>query len=499
MSLTAPSTPADTSAGNSGNSGKSGDPDGNPDGNPGGSPDGNPDTGTLVSDRDRRLDALIAAEESLFLARQPRSTELIARAERHLAGGATSNWQIASPQSVWLSHGAGSKLYDVDGTEYVDLHGGYGVSLAGHANPAIVAAVRERVGLGTHFAQPTADAIDVAENLAERFGLPMWRFTNSGTEATMDAVHLMRAVTERDLIIKLEGGYHGHHDSVQVSVMPEEDEAGPADAPLQVAGSSGIPQAIRDLTLVVAFNDLDMVRRTLEAHPRQIAGMILEPVMMNAGIILPREGYLAGLKELLHSHGALLAFDEVKTGFTSGPSGVTGLYGVTPDIIALAKALGGGLSSAAIGGTEEVMSAIADGRYEQVGTFNGNPLAMAATKAMLTEVLTPAAYARIDTVRGQMVDGVQAVIAEHDAPWGVVALGAKGCVTFVPGEVHDYRGFLDIDERLGHAHWLMQHNGGVFLPPWGKIEQWLLSVQHTSADADRFVANFARFAAAVLG
>jgi glutamate-1-semialdehyde 2,1-aminomutase len=464
---------------------------------PSATPAARADTGTLTTERGARLDELIAAEESLFLQRQPRSTELIARARRHLAGGATSNWQIASPQSVWLSHGAGSKLYDVDGTEYVDLHGGYGVSLAGHANPAIVAAVHERVALGTHFAQPTVDAIDVAENLAERFGLPVWRFTNSGTEATMDAIHLMRAVTERDLVIKLEGGYHGHHDSVQVSVMPEPDEAGPADAPLQV-GSSGIPEAFRDLTLVVSFNDLDMVRRTLEAHPGQIAGMILEPVMMNAGIILPRDGYLAGLKELLHQHGALLAFDEVKTGFTSGPRGVTGIYGVTPDIICLAKALGGGVSSAAIGGTEEVMSAIADGRYEQVGTFNGNPLAMAASKAMLTEVLTPAAYANIDALRRRMVDGIQAVIAEHQAPWGVVALGAKGCVTFTPHEVHDYRGFLDIDERLGQLHWLMQHNGGVFLPPWGKIEQWLLSVQHTSADADRFVANFARFAAAVL-
>jgi glutamate-1-semialdehyde 2,1-aminomutase len=457
------------------------------------------DTGTLTTEHGHRLDELIAAQESLFLQRQPRSTELIARAERHLAGGATSNWQIASPQSVWLSHGAGSTLYDVDGTEYVDLHGGYGVSLAGHAHPAIVAAVRERVGLGTHFAQPTPDAIEVAENLAERFGLPVWRFTNSGTEATMDAVHLMRAVTDRDLIIKLEGGYHGHHDSVQVSVMPEEDEAGPAHNPQQVASSSGIPRAIRDLTLVVAFNDLDMVGRVLEAHPGQVAGMILEPVMMNAGIILPRAGYLAGLKELLHRHGALLAFDEVKTGFTSGPRGVTGIYGVTPDIIALAKALGGGLSSAAIGGTEEVMSAITDGRYEQVGTFNGNPLAMAASKAMLTEVLTPAAYANIDALRERMVAGVQAVIDEHHAPWGIVALGAKGCVTFTTGEVRDYRGFLGIDERLGHLHWLMQHNGGVFLPPWGKIEQWLLSVQHTSADADRFVANFARFAAAVLG
>jgi glutamate-1-semialdehyde 2,1-aminomutase len=449
--------------------------------------------------RGERLDALIAAEEAAFIKRQPRSRALIERARTHLAGGATSNWQIASPHAVWLSHGQGSKIYDVDGTEYVDLHGGYGVSLAGHAHPAVVTAIRDRAALGTHFAQPTVDSIDVAENLSERFGLPQWRYGNSGTEATMDAVHLMRAVTERDLIIKVEGCYHGHHDSVEVSVLPEPEEVGPADAPTPVPGNTGIPSAIRDLTLVVAFNDLDMVRRVLEANPGRVAGMILEPVMMNAGIILPREGYLAGLKELLHAHGALLTFDEVKTGFTAGPGGVTAMYGVTPDIICLAKAVGGGIASAAIGGTDEVMSAIADGRYEQVGTFNGNPMAMAATKATLTEVLTPAAYAHVDALRRRMVDGVQAVIEQHDAPWGVVALGAKGCVTFTPNAVHDYRGFLDIDERLGQLHWLVQHNGGVFLPPWGKVEQWLISVQHTSADADRFVANFARFADSVLG
>jgi glutamate-1-semialdehyde 2,1-aminomutase len=451
--------------------------------------------GTLATD----LDSLIAAEAEIFTRRQPRSREMIERARRHLAGGATSNWQIASPHAVWLSHGAGSKLYDVDGGEYVDLHGGYGVSLAGHAHPAIVAAVRDRAELGTHFAQPTVDAIDVAENLTQRFGLPQWRFANSGTEATMDAVHLMRAVTGRDLIIKLEGGYHGHHDSVEVSVLPDPEDVGPVDAPAQTASNTGIPAAIRDLTLVVSFNDLDMVRRVLEAHPGQVAGMILEPVMMNAGIILPREGYLAGLKELLHEHGSLLTFDEVKTGFTAGPGGVCAIYGVTPDIICLAKALGGGIASAAIGGTEEVMGAIADGRYEQVGTFNGNPMAMAATLATLTQVLTPAAYANVDALRRRMVEGIQAVIDQHQAPWGIVALGAKGCVVFTAGAVQDYRGFLDIDERLGQLHWLVQHNGGVFLPPWGKIEQWLISVQHTSADADRFVANFARFADLVLG
>jgi len=451
----------------------------------------------VTPDQDQKLAGLIAEQEAIFIARQPESARLAGTARGALAGGVTSSWQITAPQPVWLSHGQGSKVYDVDGNAYVDLHGGYGAALAGHAHPAIVRAVQQQVSRGTHFAQPTENAIAVAEELTRRFGLPQWRFGNSGTEATMDAVHLMRSITGRDLIIKVEGGYHGHHDSVQVSVMPEPDEMGPAARPASAAASSGIPDAIVQLTLVASFNDLASVERLLDEHPGQVAGMIVEPIMMNAGIIVPEPGYLAGLKDLLHSRGALLTFDEVKTGLTSGPGGVTGLSGVVPDLICLAKALGGGIAVAAVGGSEEVMAHVASGGYEIVGTFNGNPLAMAAARAMLTEVATPEAYTSIDALRTRAVTGIEAAIRDHGLAAHVVAAGAKGCVVFRPGPVRDYRGFLDVDDRYSHAHWLYQHNGGVFLPPWGKIEQWLISVQHDEADIDLLVANFARFAAAV--
>jgi len=444
-----------------------------------------------------RLDETIAQEEKVFIERQPRSRELSQRAQKSLAGGVTSSWQITSPQAVWLSHGAGSKIFDVDGNAYVDLHGGYGAGLAGHAHPAVVDAVRQQVGRGTHFAQPTELAIEVAEELSRRFGLPLWRFNNSGTEATMDAVHLMRAITGRDLLIKVEGCYHGHHDSVQVSVAPEADEFGPAERPVSVSSSTGIPAAITDLTLVVGYNDLSAVERTLLAHPGQVAGMILEPIMMNAGIIEPDEGYLGALKDLLHTHGALLAFDEVKTGLTAGPAGATGVVGVTPDIICLAKAIGGGIVSAAIGGSGDVMGHVANGDYEMVGTFNGNPLAMAATRAMLTEVATATAYDRLDRLRARAVSGLERSIADHGLRAHVVAVGAKGCVVFQDEPVRDYRGFSALDDRYNQAHWLVQHNGGVFLPPWGKTEQWLISTQHDDSDIDQFLANFDRLAAMI--
>jgi glutamate-1-semialdehyde 2,1-aminomutase len=445
------------------------------------------------------LSELIATQEEIFTRRQPESRRMASRAGRALAGGVTSSWQITRPQPVWLSHGKGSKIYDVDGNEYVDLHGGYGAGLAGHGHPAIVEAVRSQAALGTHFAQPTRGAILVAEELSRRFGLPQWRFANSGTEATMDAVHLMRAITGRDLIIKVEGCYHGHHDSVQVSVCPEADEVGPADKPAQVPSSTGIPRAIVDLTLVVGYNDLAGVERLLDENPGQVAGMIIEPIMMNAGIILPEPGYLAGLKELLNSRGAYLTFDEVKTGLTAGPSGATGVTGVVPDIICLAKAIGGGIAVAAIGGSAEVMAHVNDGEYEMVGTFNGNPLAMAACRAMLCEVVTPEAYRRIDALRLRAVSGLQREIDRAGLDAQVVAIGAKGCVVFTSAPVRDFRSFLDIDDAYSHAHWLFQHNGGVFLPPWGKIEQWLISVQHDEADIDRFVGNFATFATAMRG
>lgn len=456
-----------------------------------------PDTTDTTGDTS--LDARIAEQEEVFLRRQPASAALVAKARRSLAGGATSNWQIAQPQAVWLSHGRGSKIYDVDGTEYVDLHGGYGVSLVGHAHPALVRAVTERVSRGTHFAQPTEDALIVADELARRFGLPLWRFGNSGTEATMDAVHLMRAATGRDLIIKVEGCYHGHHDSVEVSILPDLDEAGPAEHPVGVAGNTGIPRSFIDLVVVVGFNDVDAVARALAEHPGRIAGMIVEPVMMNAGIIAPGPGYLAALRDLLHPHGALLAFDEVKTGLTVSPGGATAVYGVTPDIICLAKAMGGGLPVSALGGTAEVMGLIADGTYEQVGTFNGNPLSMAAARATLLEALTPEAYQRIERLRARMEERISGVLHEHGLPWQVVTAGAKGCINFRDRPVRNFRDFYEIDERLGHLHWLVQHNGGVFLPPWGKVEQWLLSVQHEEDDVDRFVANVETFATLVKG
>ncbi|MGH8950232.1 MAG: aspartate aminotransferase family protein [Acidimicrobiia bacterium] len=444
------------------------------------------------------LDDLIEGEQKVFLERAPRATEMGSRANHSLVGGVTSSWQISDPQPIWIDRGLGSRVWDVDGNEYVDLHGGYGAMLAGHAHPAVVAAVRERVGQGTHFAQPTADAIVVAEELAARYGQPLWRFGNSGTESTMDAVHLMRAITGRDLIIKFEGAYHGHHDSVMVSVW-NEDGLGSAKHPKSLAAGGGIPQAMVDLTLVATFNDLDVVRTLLEEHRGEVAGVIIEPVLQNCGVLLPEPGFLQGLRELTREHDVLLTFDEVKTGLTVGKGGATRRFGVQPDIVCLAKALGGGLPISAIGGREEVMTHIVDGTYEQVGTFNGNPLSMAAARAMLTEVMVDETYVHLEHIQGRMEKGANEVVGRHKLTAHVATAGAKGSVIYCAEPMRTYRDFLAVDGRYAQAAWLYQYNRGVFLPPWGKGEQWLLSVQHTDEDVDRYLETLDGFAAIIAG
>jgi glutamate-1-semialdehyde 2,1-aminomutase len=449
------------------------------------------------SDEVPALDRLIEDQERALVARMSRSRELLTTAKESLAGGVSSNWQAAKPIPVWIDRGKGSHIWDADGTEYVDMHGCFGAMMVGHAHPAIVRAVTEQVARGSHFAQPTADLIPVTRALAQRFGLPLWRLANSGTEATMNAVHLMRQFTRRRHIIKVEGAYHGHHDSVQVSIYPGRGEMGPANRPHSVPTGAFLAEETAALTVVVPFGDLDALRWALETHPGDIAGMIVEPIMMGIGIIEPPPGYFDGVQALLKKHGALLALDEVKTGFTVGPGGATAAMGLSPDLICLAKSLGGGLPCGAIGGTREVMSLIEKGAYEQVGTFNGNPLTLAAARVTLEEILTPAAYEHIERLRGIMVDGCESVLRRHGIAGRVISSGAKGCVVFSAAPVRNYREFLQYDDRWGHAHWLFQHQGGVFLPPWGKCEQWMLSVQHTEADATRFVHNLETFARAL--
>jgi glutamate-1-semialdehyde 2,1-aminomutase len=441
-----------------------------------------------------RVDALIAQEEAALEPKHAASIAYRATAERSVAGGVASSWQDSPPHAIFIDHGSGSRLWDIDGNEYVDFHLGYGAMVMGHAHPKIVEAIKRQAALGTHFAQPTKDLDAVGENLVERFTLPLWRFCNSGTEATLEAARLMRANTGRDIIIKIEGSYHGHHDALMFSVAPDAELIGPREHPVTVPQAEGIPDAFAELVRVVPFNDLAEVRRALDEHRGNVAGMIVEPAMMNCGVIFPDPGYLKGVKDLMHEAGAYLAFDEVKTGITLAYGGAAEVFGVTPDIVCLAKAIGGGLPCGAIGATRELFQPVVDGVYDMAGTYNGNPLTMAASRVALTEVMTPDVYAHLNAIHTILQDGCTAAIDATGLPAYVTGVGAKGSVIYSATPVREYRDTLGIDERITYLAWLVQQNRGVFKSPWSKQETWTTAITHSEEDARTYVANFEELA-----
>ena len=266
-----------------------------------------------------------------------------------MPGGVPSQFQKAEPWPVYVDRGQGARVWDVDGNEYLDFHNGFGVMCVGHANPVIAAAVKARMDAGTHFAAPTEGSVVVAEELRRRWGLPHWRFTNSGTESTMDAVHLARGSTGRDVLVKIEGSYHGHHDAVMVSVKPPADAMGDRDRPASVALRPRLSLHHRCPDARRPVQRRRGARARARGAPGQVAGVIMEPAMMNINIVPPLPGYLERVRELTRAHGAVLIFDEVKTGAAVAAGGATELFGVTPDVVCLAKAICGGLPGGAVG------------------------------------------------------------------------------------------------------------------------------------------------------
>jgi glutamate-1-semialdehyde 2,1-aminomutase len=458
-------------------------------------------TTTLAGERatrDRllgRAQELGQAEMAQLLARTPKSAQLFERASRTLPFGVVSSFQKMQPYPIYVTHGQGSHIWDQDGTEYLDFHCGFGAMVVGHAHPRIVEAVHEAAGRGTHFAVTTESAVAFAEEICRRFKLEMLRFTNSGTEATMDAIRVARAATGRDVVCKIEGSYHGHHDSVMFSIVPNADLMGGRDRPGSAPVSKGMVKDAARYIQVVPFNDADHLERVFEERGREIACLIMEPAMMNIGIVVPQPGYLQRVRELCTRHGVVFIFDEIKTGFTIAPGGATERFGVQPDLVCLAKAISGGLPAAAFGGREDLMRLIERG-VSQMGTYNGNPLVSHVGLVTLTEVLTPDAYRHFAAIGTRLARGCQAVIERHGIPAHTVDLGAKGCVSYRPEPMKDYRDFLDTRPELFAASYPWLLNRGIFMTP-GDEEQWTLSVQHTEADVDRYIEVFAGFCAAI--
>jgi glutamate-1-semialdehyde 2,1-aminomutase len=349
----------------------------------------------------------------------------------------------------------------------------------------------------------------LAEELCRRFRLEQVRIVNSGTEATMDAVRVARAATGRDVVLKIEGSYHGHHDTLLFSVVPEAEVLGlrettsgeaadtAGDVYRTIPTSRGVPKVLADYTLIVPFNDAAPLEHVLSERGEQIAALIMEPVMMNIGIVVPQPGYLEAVRRLCTKHGVVLIFDEVKSGATIAPGGAIERYGVQPDLACFAKAIGGGTTIGAFGGRADVMDVVTRGAAQQ-GTFNGNPLSSAAGLAALTEVLTPDAYERFGKLGTLLAEGCRRAIDEHGVPAHSVDLGAKGCVSYRPEPLRNYRDFLECNVDLFAASWPWLLNRGIFMTP-GDEEQWTIGAQHEEEDIGQYLDAFGDFCAELAG
>ncbi len=437
------------------------------------------------------------AELARLLARTTGSARLFERAARILPFGVVSSFQKMQPYPLYLTHGRGSHVWDQDGTEYLDFHNGFGAMVVGHAHPRVVEAIAEAAGRGTHFAVTTEVAVEFGEEICKRFNLEALRFANSGTEATMDAIRVARAATGRDVVCKIEGSYHGHHDAVMFSVLPNADVMGGRERPARAPVSKGLVKDAARYIEVVPFNDAGHLERVFTERGHEIACLIMEPAMMNIGIVLPQPGYLEQVRALCDRYGVVFIYDEIKTGFTIAAGGASERFGVRPDLVCLAKAISSGLPAAAFGGKKDLMFLIEKG-VSQMGTYNGNPLVSYVGLITLRELLTPDAYRTLARLGARLAAGCQRAIAAHGIPAHTVDLGAKGCVSYRPTPLRNYRDFLETKPDLFAASYPWLLNRGIFMTP-GDEEQWTLSLQHSEADVDRYIEVFTEFCKTLAG
>ncbi|MGH9454233.1 MAG: aspartate aminotransferase family protein [Terriglobia bacterium] len=436
-------------------------------------------------------------EIEAFEKRTPRSKAAHQRALKSLPLGVGSNFRIYEPYPIFVRDGQGSKMHDVDNNEYIDFNMCFGALMAGHCNPAVTRAVEARLKTGTMFGMPHELEAELAEEICSRFPVDQARFGNSGTEVTMHAIRLARGLTGRDRILKTEGAYHGVHDSVMVSVKPKAPQFGDPEAPNPVPSSAGVPAGTVQNTVVAPFNNLPAAEKLFKQYPKEIAAVIVEPIMMNVGICMPEEGYLQGLRELCTRYGALLIFDEVKTGAKLARGGACEYFKIKPDIICLAKSIGGGFPLAAYAASKEVMDPIAQHKVFHAGTYNTNPLVMAAGIATFREVLTPGAYEQINRLNKLLVDGHNRVIQQTGLLAYSIGAGANGALMLYPKPLRNYRDWLTIDIDLWRHYWFAMVNRGILPQAHWWDEQWTMSVAHNEADVNHHLEVFAEIAPAL--
>ena len=438
-----------------------------------------------------KIKDLTAGEWELYKSGTKNSESEIANAKSSSPLGVTSSFQYWDPYPISIVSARGAWMQDVDGRAMLDLSMGFGAMLAGHLNPVVIEEIKKALDTGMLFVTPSPIARDASERLCKRFGIDLIRFTNSGTESTMYAVRTARAYTGKNAVVKIEGGYHGSYDPLMVSAKPSLIEAGSEEDPNSVTPYGAVPGDV----FVVPYNNAEALERVFQQHQDEIACFILEPVLENIGIVVPDEGYLERVRELCDLYSIVLIFDEVKTGLTSGYRGAAHRLGVTPDLITLAKSIGGGTPIAAFGGKREVMNTLVDGRMLHFGTFNGNPLALAGVRAV-DEAVTEEAIAEAESLNMQALNRISDLIDEYELPAHTVGFGVKGCVTWSEAPVRNYRDYKATDFEVAELSWLFSLNRNIITPP-GLDEQWLISLAHGQKEIDLLVENFRELAIAL--
>lgn len=435
-----------------------------------------------------KVASVLAAEWELFTKNTKASEVESKRAFSSLPLGVTSSFQHWDPYPISIDSAEGAYMTDVDGRKLLDLSMGFGAMLAGHLNPIVVEEIESSLKRGMLFVTPSPTSTDAAERICKRFGIDQVRFTNSGTESTMYAVRVARSATDKMGILKIEGGYHGSYDPFVVSSKPPVDKIGKADKPTPYIDSNLVPGDI----YVVPFNNIEALEKMFKKNAKKIACFIVEPVLENLAIVLPDAGYLERVRQLCDQYNVVLIFDEVKTGLTAGAHGAARRLGVQPDLITLAKSIGGGLPLAAFGGKKKYMDFVTNNKMAHFGTFNGNPLAMAGVRA-IDRIATEETLGAAEKLNFQALERIGDIIEEYQLPAHTVGFGVKGCVTWATSPVRNYRDYKATDFGVAEAHWLFALNRGIITPP-GLDEQWLISLAHTQNEIDILVDDFAEFA-----